>query len=479
MNGRTRSLRTTISLLSLGLLMAWASGSTRSCEPIPEEPLECFSDFECPPEKYCEKPMGACRGAGLCATPPEACITLWDPVCGCDGNTYGNACEAAAARVNVESKGPCDQVAFPCRENLDCARIDFGGDEYDSSSLYCAKDPGDCDGEGACEPRPTACPRIWDPVCGCDGTTYSNDCVAASEGVNVDYRGACDETYCWNNDMCAKSEYCFFEHCGLESGVCKPRPENCPDVYEPVCGCDEVTYSNACEAAKAGMSVDHKGECRTDGHCWSHDDCARGEYCLFDGCAAETGRCVKRPNSEDCPRLWAPVCGCDGVTYPNRCRAAVAGQSIDYEGECEPIQCWGNHTCPDSHYCLYSSCGMRSGYCAPRPEGCPDVYEPVCGCDGVTYSNACDAAAAGQTVDYEGECRMKQCWGNDYCPPKEYCLYSSCNMRSGYCVARPDACPDIYKPVCGCDGETYSNACYAAAAGQTVDYAGQCRKLTD
>jgi hypothetical protein len=35
-----------------------------------------------------------------------------------------------------------------------------------------------------------------------------------------------------------------------------------------------------------------------------------------------------------CPDIWAPVCGCDGVTYSNNCERLVAGAQLDHEGEC-------------------------------------------------------------------------------------------------------------------------------------------------
>ena len=37
--------------------------------------------------------------------------------------------------------------------------------------------------------------------------------------------------------------------------------------------------------------------------------------------------------------------------------------------------------------------------------------------------------------------------------------------RQGVCMARPQACPQVYPPVCACDGNVYGNECSANAAG--------------
>ena len=59
---------------------------------------------------------------------------------------------------------------------------------------YCAFSEGFCGGRGSCETRAEACLQIHDPVCGCNGTTYSNACMAAASGQSLRSREACAES---------------------------------------------------------------------------------------------------------------------------------------------------------------------------------------------------------------------------------------------------------------------------------------------
>jgi hypothetical protein len=55
---------------------------------------------------------------------------------------------------------------------------------------YCAAPPG-CQQPGTCEVRPQNCNANIEWVCGCDGKSYSLDCVAFSQGTSVMEQGRC------------------------------------------------------------------------------------------------------------------------------------------------------------------------------------------------------------------------------------------------------------------------------------------------
>jgi hypothetical protein len=94
----------------------------------------------------------------------------------------------------------------------------------------------------------------------------------------------------------------------------------------------------------------------------------------------------------------------------------------------------------------------------------------------VACATAVDRAANPSTACVTVPVTRPSCHEWWECPSfDEYCAKPAGDcVGPGQCRQLPDVCADVEDPACGCDGMTYSNECYAAAAGQNVLHRGPC-----
>jgi len=190
------------------------------------------------------------------------------------------------------------------------------------SNRFCGTSFGSCDTSSQnrfCKLYTDSCSDIFDPVCGCNGGTYDNPCLATNARANIRSYGSCP-TSCDTTSDCPSDSWC-------RDGSCQDYALNGES-----CGGTSLSSQERCIPSNycVRYGSDDYGTCHRS--CSNSADCTGSQFCATVGldcsayryCASET---------ESCPD-FRPVCGCNSVSYENPCEAYRAGESVRSMGVC-------------------------------------------------------------------------------------------------------------------------------------------------
>jgi len=235
-----------------------------SCvEPCRRPPPAC--DLDCPWGLLLSgspASPGACAVCACAPAPPADCPSSGATVCAqlpaLGGSaTTGTPCMALWLGASDATWGPC---ALPCQDDGDCpAPADAERPSPPDFQDACALD-GPLTGRCLLpSPQDCGCSSLHAPVCGEDGQTYANACLAHCAGVGVAQEGPCCDT---SAPACPEGEVPSLDArgCPTDDGACEVPTAACLSPSEfaapTACAPDGAPLAppmSACEAHAAGL----------------------------------------------------------------------------------------------------------------------------------------------------------------------------------------------------------------------------------